>query len=98
MARLFTPIFRRAGRAGVGGVEPAANVARVTVKGHPDPVVKFFGRQTARRLVQDEQNRFVTGQCLAHVPDINDFVGGMKSLKPQGVVRWVSPPESAPDG
>lgn len=64
------------------GVDPAANVAEVArEKGIPTEVA-FFGCQTASRLV-DQGKRpdlLVGNNVLAHVPNINDFVGGMKIL------------------
>jgi hypothetical protein len=64
------------------GVEPAANVAKVAeAKGVPT-LVKFFGRDTARELVaQGKRADLIIGNnVLAQVPDINDFVAGMKLL------------------
>jgi C-methyltransferase C-terminal domain/Methyltransferase domain len=71
------------------GVEPAANVAAVAQEQGIDTVVAFFGRELAARLV-DEGRRadlLVANNVMAHVPDLNDFVGGMEPLlAPQGVV------------
>ncbi len=76
------------------GVEPAANVAEVAIKKGIPSVVKFFGQKTAHELV-DEGKRadlIVGNNVLAHVPDINDFVGGMKTLlKPGGVITMEFP-------
>ena len=71
------------------GIEPAANVAEVAVKKGVPTLVKFFGRQTARELsAQGKLADLILGNnVLAQVPDLNDFVGGMKILlKPQGVI------------
>ena len=71
------------------GIEPAANVAKVAVEKQVPTLVKFFGVQTARDLVADGKRAdLVLGNnVLAQVPDINDFVGGIKLLlAPQGVV------------
>ena len=71
------------------GVEPAANVAAVAVKKGVPTLVKFFGRETARQLVAEgKQADLILGNnVLAQVPDLNDFVAGIKILlKPQGVV------------
>jgi SAM-dependent methyltransferase len=78
------------------GVEPAANVAKVAMetKGIPT-VVKFFGRQTARELAAEkgQADLLLGNNVLAHVPDINDFVAGMKILlKPNGVITMEFPP------
>jgi 2-polyprenyl-3-methyl-5-hydroxy-6-metoxy-1,4-benzoquinol methylase len=71
------------------GIEPAANVAKVAMdKGIPT-MVAFFGRETARRLVSNgvKADLLVANNVMAHVPNLNDFVGGMKLvLAPQGVI------------
>jgi SAM-dependent methyltransferase len=70
------------------GIEPAANVAKVAVaKGVPTRV-DFFGRRLAQQLVEEgrKADLVVANNVLAHVPDINDFVGGIRLLlKPDGV-------------
>jgi SAM-dependent methyltransferase len=71
------------------GVEPAANVAAAArAKGVPTVVV-LFGEAAARDLAaQDKQADLIVGNnVLAQVPDLNDFVKGMKVLlKPSGVI------------
>jgi hypothetical protein len=64
------------------GVEPAANVAEVAIKKGIPSVVKFFGRQTARDLAKEfgKPDLLLGNNVLAHVPDLNDFVAGMKIL------------------
>src|SRR5215510_4261551 len=68
------------------GVEPAANVAQAAVERGVPTVVKFFGRQTAADLAADPgpADLIVGNNVLAHVPDINDFVGGLKILLARG--------------
>jgi hypothetical protein len=64
------------------GIEPSANVAQAAItKGIPS-VVKFFGRQTAAELVREfgKPDLLLGNNVLAHVPDLNDFVAGMKLL------------------
>jgi len=64
------------------GIEPAANVAKVAIdKGVPS-VVKFLGRKTAAEIAAEhgKADLLLGNNVLAHVPDINDFVGGMKVL------------------
>jgi hypothetical protein len=64
-------------------------VAQVALtKGIPT-LVKFFGVETARSLVSQGKTAdlLVANNVLGHVPDINDFVEGMKIiLHPDGVV------------
>ena len=76
------------------GVEPAANVAEVAIKKGIPSVVKFFGQKTAHELVAEgkQADLIVGNNVLAHVPDINDFVGGMKTLlKAGGVITMEFP-------
>lgn len=77
------------------GVEPAANVAKVAWEEKQIPsVVKFFGVQTAKELVADGKAADLLLGCnvMAHVPDINDFIGGLKiALKPGGVITFEFP-------
>jgi hypothetical protein len=76
------------------GIEPAANVARVAIdKGIPSEV-KFFGQETARdvRSRHGAADLLLGNNVLAHVPDLNDFVAGMKMLlAPQGVITMEFP-------
>ncbi|QQV78467.1 methyltransferase domain-containing protein [Sphingomonas aliaeris] len=72
----------------VMGIEPAANVAATAVaKGVPTEVA-FFGEATARRMVAEgwAADLLAAKNVLAHVPDINDFVAGVREIvKPEGV-------------
>ena len=76
------------------GIEPAANVAKVAVEKGIPTEVNFFGRNYAQQIV-DKHGRadlLVGNNVLAHVPDINDFVGGMKVvLAPTGVITMEFP-------
>ena len=75
------------------GVEPAANVAEVAEGRGIPTVVEFFGRDTARTLAADRGADLLLGNnVLAHVPDLNDFVAGMKILlRPGGVITMEFP-------
>jgi SAM-dependent methyltransferase len=75
------------------GVEPAANVAEVAVEKGIPTVVEFFGENVGRRLAGETQADLLLGNnVLAHVPDLNDFVAGMKALlKPGGVITMEFP-------
>jgi SAM-dependent methyltransferase len=71
------------------GIEPARNVARAAIARGVPTVTEFFGRRTAGELVSaGTQADLVLGcNVLAQVPDVNDFVGGIKILlRPGGVV------------
>jgi hypothetical protein len=68
------------------GIEPAANVAKAALDIGVPTRVEFFGARLAGILV-DEGKRadLIAGNnVLAQVPDINDFVGGMKRLLAPG--------------
>jgi SAM-dependent methyltransferase len=75
------------------GIEPAANVAEVAREKGIRTMVKFFGRATAREVAAMMNADLIIGNnVLAHVPDLNDFVGGMKIvLGPRGVVTMEFP-------
>ena len=76
------------------GIEPAANVAEAAVAKGVPTLVKFFGRQTAAHVVAEwgRADLLLGNNVLAHVPDLNDFVGGMKLLlAPRGVVTMEFP-------
>ena len=76
------------------GIEPAGNTAAVAkAKGIPT-WVRFFGGETARELVDAgyAADLLLGNNVLAHVPDINDFVGGLKvALRPGGVITMEFP-------
>jgi 2-polyprenyl-3-methyl-5-hydroxy-6-metoxy-1,4-benzoquinol methylase len=64
------------------GIEPAANIARVAEsKGVPSRVA-FFGERLARDLVGEgwRPKLLLGNNVLAHVPNLNDFVRGLKVL------------------
>ncbi len=76
------------------GVEPAANVAEVARSRGVPTEVAFFGVETAKKLVERGMaaDLMAANNVLAHVPDINDFVGGFKILlKANGVVTFEFP-------
>jgi hypothetical protein len=76
------------------GIEPAANIAPFAEKKGVPTLVKFFGVATARELAaQGKQADLLLGNnVLAQVPDLNDFVAGMKILlAPNGVITMEFP-------
>ena len=76
------------------GIEPAKNVAQTAIaKGIPC-VTEFFGVSLASRLASEgrQADLLIGNNVLAHVPEINDFVGGLKVLlKPEGVITMEFP-------
>ena len=76
------------------GIEPAKNVARAAQDGGIPTIVKFFGVQTAKELANEKKSAdlLIGNNVLAHVPDLNDFVKGMKILlKPNGMITMEFP-------
>ena len=76
------------------GIEPAANVAKVAVTKGVPTLVRFFGAQLARELVAEGRSAdLVLGNnVLAQVPDLNDFVEGLRIvMKPTGVLTLEFP-------
>ena len=68
------------------GIDPARNVAEVAVARGVPTLVEFFGLDLARRMVDEGRRpRLVLGNnVLAQVPDLNDFVAGVKELLGEG--------------
>ncbi|WP_048109280.1 class I SAM-dependent methyltransferase [Nitrosarchaeum koreense] len=76
------------------GIEPAVNVGEVAEKKGIPTIFKFFGTETAKELVSlDKKADLLLGNnVLAHVPNLNDFVKGLKILlKPNGVITMEFP-------
>ena len=76
------------------GIEPAKNVARSAQAKGINTVTEFFGSNLARILAERgyQADLLLGNNVLAHVPDINDFVAGMKLLlKPEGVITMEFP-------
>jgi SAM-dependent methyltransferase len=76
------------------GIEPAANVARVAVEKGVPTLVRFFGVQAATELAAEHRcaDLLLGNNVLAQVPDLNDFVEGLKILlKPEGVLTLEFP-------
>ncbi len=80
--------FARRGTS-VLGVEPARNVAKVAIAAGVPTLVAFFGRTVANEMAAEGQlaDLLVANNVLAQVPDINDFVSGLKTiLAPKGTL------------
>jgi SAM-dependent methyltransferase len=76
------------------GIEPAANVAKAAVEKGIPTIVAFLGEATGRRIAAEKgQADLLAGNnVLAHVPDLNDFVAGLRSLLgPAGVLTMEFP-------
>ena len=76
------------------GIEPAANVARVAVEKGVPTLVRFFGTQLAKEMASEGRRAdLVLGNnVLAQVPNLNDFVEGLKVLlKAEGIITLEFP-------
>jgi hypothetical protein len=76
------------------GIEPAANVAVAAEERGVPTLVRFFGRELATELAAEGKRAdlLLGNNVLAQVPDLDDFVGGMKILlAPDGVVTMEFP-------
>jgi SAM-dependent methyltransferase len=83
-----------AAKVPVLGIEPAANVAKVAVEKGVPSTVRFFGRESATEIAREHGRPalLLGNNVLAHVPDLNDFVAGMKILlAPDGVITMEFP-------
>ena len=68
------------------GIEPAANIAAAAVNKGIRTTVVFFGEETAKSAREEygPADLLLGNNVLAHVPNINDFVAGMKALLNKG--------------
>jgi 2-polyprenyl-3-methyl-5-hydroxy-6-metoxy-1,4-benzoquinol methylase len=76
------------------GIEPAANIAKVAESRGIPSINKFFGVETAKELVIQGKlaDLLIGNNVLAHVPDLNNFIAGMKLiLKPNGILTMEFP-------
>jgi SAM-dependent methyltransferase len=76
------------------GIEPAANVAKYAIEQGVPTIAEFFGINLAQKLIVDHKSAdlVIGNNVLAHVPDINDFVGGVKILlQPGGIATLEFP-------
>ena len=72
------------------GIEPTASTAKAAREKGIEVLEKFFGSSTAKALKQADL--IIGNNVLAHVPDINDFVAGLKiALKPGGTITMEFP-------
>ena len=76
------------------GIEPAVNVAKVAKEKGIPTITKFFSVNTANELRSDGKlaDLIIGNNVLAHVPNLNDFIKGLKILlKPNGVITMEFP-------
>jgi len=71
------------------GIEPASNVAEEAIKKGIPTVIKFFDKETALELANQNMKAdlLIGNNILAQVPDIHGFLDGLKILlKPSGII------------
>lgn len=76
------------------GIEPTTNTADVAIAKGVNTITEFFGVALALKLVSEgkKADLLLGNNVLAHVPDIVDFVAGMKIvLAPEGVITMEFP-------
>lgn len=64
------------------GVDPAENVTKIAIEKGIETICDFFGATLAKTISQEyrKADLIIGNNVLAHVPDINDFVKGLKIL------------------
>ncbi len=76
------------------GIEPTANTAAAAKEKGIESLIDFFSIRVANSLVEQgtKASLLLGNNVLAHVPDINDFVGGFKILLAEdGVITFEFP-------
>jgi SAM-dependent methyltransferase len=76
------------------GIDPAVNVANAAREKGIRTEVEFFGKNTALKMSKKygKADLLLGNNVLAHVPDINDFVSGMKGmLNKNGIITMEFP-------
>ena len=76
------------------GIEPAINTANVAIKKGIPTITEYFSTEFAQKLALRRQkaNLLIGNNVLAHVPDIDDFIQGLKTaLNAGGVITMEFP-------
>ncbi|MBS1626490.1 MAG: class I SAM-dependent methyltransferase [Bacteroidetes bacterium] len=76
------------------GIEPTNSTAQLSIAKGIENIIEFFGEDLAIRLKKEgKQSDLIIGNnVLAHVPELNNFVRGLKILlKPSGVMTFEFP-------
>jgi C-methyltransferase C-terminal domain/Putative zinc binding domain/Methyltransferase domain len=74
------------------GIEPTSNTATVAIERGINCIVDFFGERLAEKEIKNQADLLLGNNVLAHVPDINDFIKGVKiALKYNGVITFEFP-------
>lgn len=76
------------------GIEPSKNTAKVAINKGIGTIIDFFNTNLAKNMIDNGKNAdlIIGNNVLAHVPNLNDFVEGIKILlKPKGIVTLEFP-------
>lgn len=85
--------FKKLG-VGILGVDPARNIAEIANKNGLKTLPEFFNSDLAQKLSKEgtRADLIYGANVLAHVPEINDFVSGVRiALKPRGTAIFEFP-------
>lgn len=74
------------------GVEPTQNTAEVAKLKGIESIVDFFSEDLAKTSLQKRADLIIGNNVIAHVPNLNDFIRGVKiSMKPDGIATFEFP-------
>lgn len=74
------------------GIEPTENTASVAIEKGIETVIDFFGTKLANEKFAGKADLIVGNNVLAHVPDLNDFVKGVKlAMTKNGIATFEFP-------
>jgi len=64
------------------GIEPASNVAKIAKKAGIPTITSFFGTETVEKIISSgkKADLLIAFNVLPHVPNLKDFVLGMKNI------------------
>ncbi len=76
------------------GIDPAQAPAQAAQKAGIPTLITFFGRELAAKLVSEGKRAdvFLANNVLAHVPDLNGFVAGIKTILKESGVAVIEAP------
>jgi 2-polyprenyl-3-methyl-5-hydroxy-6-metoxy-1,4-benzoquinol methylase len=76
------------------GIEPTLSTAQAAREKGIETRMEFFGVSLAKKLIEENRRAdlLLGNNVLAHVPDLSDFVAGLRvALKPDGVITMEFP-------
>ena len=76
------------------GIEPTKSTAQVAIEKGIETIIDFFDERLAKKLAKEgrKSDLIIGNNVLAHVPELNDFVRGLKIiLKPEGILTFEFP-------